>query len=114
MVRRRAVTGSDELDLAPEPAPGKIGPECLARGEHPGSDDAVGARGDMHRAPVGRGRREHDVSEYFSHYAVSTNISCMEAPHPAHYAAMSHRTLVAFDAKKKPWRPCREARALGL
>jgi hypothetical protein len=54
------------------------------------------------------------MGEYFGHYAVSTNISCMEAPHPAHYAAMSHRTLVAFDAKKKPGRPCREARALGL
>jgi hypothetical protein len=28
--------------------------------------------------------------------------------------AMSHHTFVTFDAKKKPWRPSREARALGL
>jgi len=26
---------------------------------------------------------------------------------------MSHQNF-AFDAKKKPWRPCRKARALGL
>jgi len=27
---------------------------------------------------------------------------------------MSHLNLVTFDAKKKPWRPSRKARALGL
>jgi len=27
---------------------------------------------------------------------------------------MTHITFVTFDAKKKPWRPSREARALGL
>jgi len=27
---------------------------------------------------------------------------------------MTHLTFVTFDAKKKPWRPSRKARALGL
>ena len=61
------------------------------------------------------GGLEHDRSEYSRHYAVQRIFACN--PFSGSGTLLQQcRTLISppFDAKKKPWRPCRKAWALGL
>ena len=85
------------------------GGEALGRGQQLDGGNATSRRGEARRAPsAGHLGGGDECIEHTHAVRVAYPAECW---HDAR--AMSH-LVFAFDAKKKPWRPSRKARALGL